>query len=106
MLFALVFVELAYRHEFLITFSSGLWALIPDLGWLLLKLQLPEAATVWKATFNSVLGYLFWFHPLLDSHEWIGRLGEMLASFVLLILGVTVYYLANDWEADDRHSRK
>lgn len=98
MLVVLTFVHLEYRREFLLMFASGLWALVPDLGWLLLRVGTPEAAALWKAVFNSFLGNLFWFHPVLDGMEPVNRVFEMTSGFVLLGLGITLYYFANDWE--------
>jgi len=99
MLFLLLFVTLDRRREFLLPFASGFWALVPDLGWLLLRVDGPETAAVWKAVFNSLLGYLFWFHPIMDAYE-SNRILEMAGSASLLGLAVAAYYVGNDWERD------
>ena len=106
MLLVLAFRDLGYRREFLLTFASGFWAMVPDLGWLLLRVGLPEAASLWKALFNSPLGNLFWFAPILDAAEPVDRVFEMTSAFVLLGVGVAVYYLLNDWEAERGTSRE
>lgn len=98
MLLVLTFVNLDNRHEFLLMFASGCWALVPDLGWLLLRTGMPEAAALWKSIFNSWLGYLFWFHPLLDGLEPVDRVVEMTSGFVFLAFSITLYYFANDWD--------
>ena len=100
MLLLLSFVDLEFRRQFLAMFASGLWALVPDVGWLLLRVGLPEAATLWKALFNSPLGNLFWFHPVLDAIEPENRVFEMVGGVALLGFAVGAYYLLNDWEAD------
>lgn len=98
MLFLLLLVDLDYRQEFLLTFASGFWALVPDLGWLLLRIDMPVAAAVWKATFNSIVGNVFWFHSFIDAHESGDRVVEMTGAFVLLGVAVVAYYVGNDWE--------
>lgn len=100
MLLVLSVLDLAYREEFLLTFASGYWALVPDLGWLLLRLGFPGAATLWKSVFNSALGNLFWFAPLIDAAEPVDRVFEMTGAFALLTVGVAVYYVRNDWDAE------
>jgi hypothetical protein len=104
MLFCLLFIELEPRHEFLALFASGLWALVPDLGWLLLRIGLPGSAALWKQLFNSLLGNLFWFHPVLDAIEPENRVFEMVGGFALLGLAVSIYYLLNDWDQMDSHT--
>lgn len=98
MLLILTFVDLEYKHEFVMTFASGIWALVPDLGWLLLRIEMPGAADLWKSVFNSALGHVFWFHPLLDGMEPVNRVFEMTSAFVLLAAGVAMYYFGNDWD--------
>lgn len=97
MLLVLTAVRLDARREFLLTFASGFWSLVPDLGWLLLRLELPGAATLWKAVFNSALGNLFWFAPLLDAAEPVNRVVEMTGAMALLGASVAVHYALNDW---------
>lgn len=99
MLFILLFANLEYRREFLLMFASGLWALVPDLGWWFLRVDMPVAAATWKTVFNSAFGYLFWLHPFIDANEFDSRVLEMTSGFVILGLAVTTYYFANDWEA-------
>ncbi|EMA44806.1 hypothetical protein [Halococcus saccharolyticus] len=100
MLLILLVVERSFRQQFLLIFASGLWAVIPDLGWLLLRVGTPEASVLWKQVFNSVVGYLFWFHPLLDAMEPENRVYEMGGAFSLLGVAVVTFYLLNDWDAD------
>ena len=99
MLVILLFVERRFRQQFLLMFASGLWALVPDLGWLLLRLGRPGAAAVWKRVFSSAFGLAFWFHPILDAAEPDNRVYEMGGAFVLLGAAVVLYYLFNDWDA-------
>lgn len=100
MLFLLLLTDFEYRRQFLLMFASGLWALVPDLGWLLLRVGMADVATLWKELFNSPLGNLFWFHPILDAAEPENRVYEMVGGFVLLGFSVGAYYLLNDWESD------
>lgn len=100
MLLILSFLDLEYRREFLLMFASGYWALVPDLGWLLLRLGMPGAAILWKTVFNSPIGNLFWFAPLLDAAEPVNRVFEMTSAFLLLGAGIGVYYVTTDWDAD------
>lgn len=99
-MFLLLLVDLNNRQDFLLIFTSGLWALVPDLGWLLLRVGLPETATLWKTVFNSVFGLIFWFHPVLDTIEPDNRVYEMTGGFVLLSFAVVMFSVANDWEDD------
>lgn len=100
MLFILSLINLAYRRAFLLMFASGYWALVPDMGWLLLRLDMPVAAGHWQAVFNSPLGYLFWFAPLLDAAEPVTPVYEMAGAFLLLSTGIAVYYVTTDWDDD------
>ena len=93
----LLLVDLEERYDFLLMFASGLWALVPDIGWVLLRVDLVGAAVIWKTVFNSILGNLFWFHPILDAAEPDSRVIELTGAFVLIVLAVGIYYLANDW---------
>lgn len=99
MLLLLSVLRLEYRHAFVLMFASGYWALIPDVGWLLLRLGLPDIAALWKTVFNSPFGNLFWFAPLLDAAEPVNRVVEMTGAFVLLGAGIVVYYVTTDWDA-------
>jgi hypothetical protein len=98
--------DLDDRHEFLLMFASGLWALVPDLGWLLLRLGLPGAATLWKAVFNSPLGNLFWFAPLLDAMEPVNRVLEMTSAFALLAVAVLAHYYLSTWDGNRDVARR
>lgn len=98
MLMILLLTERPFQHQFLLMFASGLWALIPDLGWLLLRIGAPEAAALWKGVFNSVFGIVFWFHPILDAAEPENRVYEMGGAFTLLGAAVVTYYVFNDWD--------
>ena len=102
MLVVLTFVNLDYRHEFLLMFLSGFWAMVPDLGWLLLRIGMPGTAAVWKAVFNSPLGLIFWLSPYLDGLEPVNRVFEMTSAFTMLGIGIVVYYFGNDWEGHSR----
>lgn len=104
MMIVLAFRGLENRQEFLLIFASGYWALVPDLGWLLLRLGVPRGAMVWKTVFNSPLGNLFWFAPILDAVEPVTPVFEMVSAFVLLSVGIVTYYFKNDWD-DDRTSQ-
>lgn len=96
----LTLVDLNDKNEFVLLFASGFWALVPDLGWLLLRLDLPQVAMLWKAVFNSPFGNLFWFAPLLDAAEPVNRVFEMTAALTLLGSAVLVHYFLSDWDID------
>jgi len=93
-------INLDNRREFLLMFFSGFWAVIPDIGWLLLRINMPTAANIWKAVFNSPLGNIFWFHPFIDANEPENRVVEMTSGFILLGVAVITYYFANDWKCE------
>lgn len=98
MLLVLTYLDLGYRREFLLMFASGFWALIPDLGFVLLRIIGPGVASVWKRVFNSVFGNLFWFHTVLDDLESADDVLELVGALVLLAAAISVYYVSNDWE--------
>ena len=100
MLIILLFVDLCDRKSFVLMFASGFWALVPDLGWLLLRLDMKEGALIWKAIFNSPAGNVFWFAPVIDGMEPVDRVIEMTTAFTLLGVSATIYYFYNDWDID------
>jgi hypothetical protein len=96
-LLVLLFVDWPPRREFLFTFGSGVWALVPDGHWMLTEFGLDGPATVWKSLHTTALANLFWFHRFLDGHETGRGKLEMGASLLLLFVAVALYYVANDW---------
>jgi hypothetical protein len=97
-LLLLLFVDWAQPREFLLTFASGVWAMLPDGHWMLSEFGLGGPAAVWKSFHMTAFADLFWFHRFLDTHE-TGR-GNLEAGLSLLLLFAVVglYYAANDWE--------
>lgn len=87
-------------EEFLLTFASGFWAMLPDGHWLLREFGFDGLAEPWLALHGSALANLFWFHGLIDSLE-TGRPnlegGVALAILVVLVVG---YYRFNDWTVE------
>lgn len=96
-LFALVFLDLHPRREFLMMFASGLWALIPDGHWVCRGLGLDSIADVWFAFHRSQFADLFWFHWTLDRGETGAPKAELAVALAMLCLSVGVYALFNDW---------
>jgi hypothetical protein len=96
-LFLLLFVDWRQSREFLFTFASGVWAMLPDGHWMLSEFGFDGVAAAWKSLHRTALADLFWFHRFLDTHE-TGR-GNLEAGVSLLLLFVVVglYYVANDW---------
>ena len=99
-LLVLLFVDWPHRREFLFTFASGVWALVPDGHWMLTEFGIDGPAAVWKALHTTALANLFWFHRFLDTHETGRRNLEMGVSLLLLFVAVGLYYVANDWGAE------
>lgn len=99
-LLVLLFVDWEQSREFLATFASGVWAMVPDGHWMLSEFGVDGPAAVWKSFHGTAWANLFWFHHLLDSHE-TGR-GNLEAgvSLFALVLAVGVYYAANNWGAE------
>ena len=97
MMLLLSFINLNNKKEFLLIFISGFWAMVPDLGWLLLRIGMPGIAGFWKTVFNSPIGLLFWFSPFLDGLEPVNRVFEMVSAFMIMATGIIFYYLVNNW---------
>jgi hypothetical protein len=64
----------------------------------LLRVGRSDAARAWQGAFDSPLGLLFWFHPVLDALEPEQRVYELTGGVGLLVLGVAVFAVANDWD--------
>jgi hypothetical protein len=99
-LLALLLVDWPPRREFLATFVSGVWAMVPDGHWMLHELGIGAAAAAWKAAHTMSAANLFWFHRVIDRAE-TGRpkVETGVALFGLFVV-VGLYYLGNDWDAD------
>lgn len=104
MLLLLLLLDLEERYDFVLMFASGFWALVPDLGWVLLRVDMGGVAILWKTLFNSAIGNVFWFHPFLDASEPDSAVIELTSAFVLMFCSVGLYYFANTWN-DDRDPR-
>jgi hypothetical protein len=99
-LLALLLVDWAPRREFLATFASGIWAMVPDGHWMFHEFGFDTVAAVWKAFHMTTLANLFWFHRVLDRSE-TGRPNlEMGVALFGLLVVVGIYYTVNDWESD------
>lgn len=88
-------IEIATRTEFLLTFTSGVWALIPDGHWMLHAFGATDAAAVWKQFHRSPMANLFWFHRFIDRHETGQPKVEM--EIALGLVSVLFYYFVNSW---------
>jgi hypothetical protein len=99
-LFALLAVDWRPQSEFLATFASGVWAMVPDGHWMLHEAGFAAPASLWRAFHATSAANLFWFHHVLDQHETGRPKVEMGVAFAGLLLAVVVYYLGNDWDAD------
>lgn len=99
-LLALLLVDWPPRREFLLTFSSGVWAMVPDGHWLLHEAGLEAPAALWKLAHATPAADLFWFHRVLDRNETGRPTVEMGAALAVLFVVVVVYYLGNDWDED------
>lgn len=87
------------RSEFLATFVSGVWAMVPDGHWILREAGFVAAAETWRAVHaSSPLMDVFWFHRLLDASETDRPNVEMGVALAGLLVAVGVYYVANDWD--------
>jgi hypothetical protein len=96
-LFALLLLDWHPRREFLVTFGSGFWALIPDGHWVFRGLGFDGIAGAWLAFHRSAFADLFWFHRLLDRSETGAPKAEMAVAVAVLLVAVGVYALLNDW---------
>lgn len=97
-LLVLLFVDWAQPREFLFTFASGIWGMLPDGHWMLSAFGLDGPAAVWRSVHMTPFANVFWFHHFLDAHETGHDNIEAGASLLLLVLVVCLYYLSNDWE--------
>lgn len=99
-LLVLVFVDRPVEEEFLATFLSGFWGLVPDGHWLLREFGIDGPAAAWRAFHQTPYANVFWFHHLVDSLE-TGRenLEAGVALGILLVL-VFAYYRYNDWAVE------
>lgn len=99
-LLVLLLVDWPPRREFLATFVSGIWAMIPDGHWMLHEAGLDAPAAVWRTIHATNVANVFWFHRVLDRAETGRPKVEMGLALVGLALAVATYYVANDWGAD------
>ena len=99
-LLVLVFVDWTQSREFLFTFASGVWALLPDGHWMLSAFGIDGLAAAWRSVHMTPLVNAFWFHHFLDTHETGHDNLEAGASLLLLFVVVALYYLSNDWDAE------
>jgi hypothetical protein len=99
-LLVLLFVDWRQSREFLFTFASGVWAMVPDGHWMLSEFGIDAPAAAWKAVHGTPLVNVFWFHHFLDEHETGRNNLEAGVSLLLLFVAVGVYYVANSWEVE------
>ncbi|WP_372910422.1 hypothetical protein [Salinigranum sp.] len=99
-LLALLLVDWSPRREFLVTFASGVWAMIPDGHWMFHELGVDSVATAWRAAHATPAANLFWFHRVLDRSETGRPRVEMGVALVGLFVAVGAFYVVNDWDAD------
>jgi hypothetical protein len=97
-LLALLLVDWHPRREFLLTFGSGFWAMIPDGHWLFRGLGMDGVATAWLAFHRSNAADVFWVHRLLDTSETGATKAELVLAVAVLLAAVGVYAVFNDWE--------
>lgn len=96
-LFIFSLIDLQTRHEFILTFGSGFWALIPDFHWLFREFQYYGIASAWKSFHHTIFSNLFWFHRFIDRNETPRTNLEIGAALALLLVAVLTYYVCNDW---------
>ena len=99
-LLLLLLVDWPQRREFLATFGSGVWAMVPDGHWMFHEFGVDTVASVWRAAHASPVANLFWFHRVLDRAETGRPRVEMGVALFGLFVVVGVYYAVNDWDAD------
>ena len=99
-LLALLLVDWRPRREFLATFASGVWAMVPDGHWMLHELGFDAPASLWRSFHMTPVANVFWLHHFLDQHETGRPKVEMGVAFAGLLVVVVGYYLGNDWDPD------
>jgi hypothetical protein len=98
-LLALLLVDWPPRWEFLASFGSGIWAMVPDGHWMLRVAGVDGPAAVWKSFHGTPVADVFWLHRLLDRSETGAPKVEMGVALVGLTVVVGLYFLGNDWSA-------
>jgi hypothetical protein len=90
-------VDWPVRREFLATFLSGFWAMIPDGHWLLREGGVDAAVDAWRSFHQTPYANVFWFHHAIDSLETGQPNLEAGVSLAVLLVVVLLYYRYNDW---------
>ncbi|GGL39569.1 hypothetical protein GCM10009037_24190 [Halarchaeum grantii] len=60
----LAYLPVRTRYGFPLVVGSGVWAMLPDFWHVA-----PTAGTLFRTVGHSVLGNVFWLHPLLDAAD-------------------------------------
>lgn len=98
-LLMLMRIDLPAHRDFLLTFCSGFWGLLPDGHWLFREIGLLGIAGSWRAVHQTVYANVFWFHHFIDSIETGRKNVEVGVALGILVVAVAGYYRYNDWTA-------
>jgi hypothetical protein len=90
-------VDLPAQREFLLTFLSGFWALLPDGHWLFREFGIMGVGSGWRAVHQTTVANVFWFHHFIDGIETGQKNLEGGVALVILLMAVAGYYRYNDW---------
>ena len=101
-LLALLLVDWHPRREFLATFASGVWALVPDGHWVFRGFGFETVADAWLVFHRSAFANLCWFHRFLDESETGNPKLETGVALAVLLVAVGVYAVVNDWTRAER----